>query len=427
MNIAILALFCLLLQASRGVPNILNLISFIQKQKSIPYTGGGDMTPKFRKWLILLPLYKEQRIVKETVSHLLALPHKENVFVVAVTSSKEKSELLTSKIIQQGIEKKIWGRDTDRILLFNEDNNNSSMATQLNFAIKKLIEQDPENQDAFFLLYNADSRSSPQTLHFFEEKVNSLNLKADFAMQQPCAFVKDIGIKSNFVNALSVYQTWFCLGCENRILNDYEKKIFKLGDIKRNSFSELVASPLGYCVGHGSSMKLSTLLNQGGYPEKFLTEDLTLGYFLSANHVPIVNIDILEVADVPFNFVTYTKQRSVWFWNYIEYISCFFDKRVSEVSLARRMGLLAIGLGRGLHWFFSSVFYFLPIILGILYKNILIISIGVAGIFIFQLMPMLYMINTLPQVLEKQGLKIYADQFKKISKIKTLSVTLAPI
>lgn len=423
MDVLIVTLFCLLLQASRGIPNIFHLISFIQKQNNSSYSKN-DIVPKFRKWFILLPLFKEQKIVNDTITKLLSLPHEENVFVVTVTSSKEKGEKNTQSIIEHGITNRLWGNDTDRVLFFNEENENSSMATQLNFALNKLANLDPENLNAFFLLYNADSRPSHQTLHSFEEKVNSLNIQGDFAMQQPCAFIKDVGLKSSFVDALSIYQTWFCLGCENRILNDYEKKALKSVGAKRGYFSELLASPLGYCVGHGSSMKLSTLLNKGGYPDKFLTEDLTLGYFLSADRVPIVNIDILEVADVPFNFVTYTKQRSVWFWNYIEYVSCFFDKRVSKVPLARRMGLLAIGLGRGLHWFFSSIFYFLPIILGILYKDVHIIYIGIAGIFIFQLMPMLYIINTLPQILEKQGLKVHADNLKTISKTKTLSVTL---
>ena len=238
-------------------------------------------------------------------------------------------------------------------------------------------------------------------------------------MQQPCIFVKNIDNNSNmFTNALSIYQTWFCLGHEMRILRRYEKKVTNINK-KRSCISELFNSPLGYCVGHGSAMRFDTLIKEGGYPEHFLTEDLTLGYFLSAHQIPIYISYVPEIGDVPMNLKTYVKQSSVWYWNYIGYIGCFFDKKVSSVPISRRLALLIIGISRGLYWLFLSPFYILPIFLGIIFMNSQILLMGILGICIFQLLPITYLLYILPSCLLSQNFFIYSKRIKNISKINT--------
>ncbi|GEM_PF-2585875 len=417
MNIFILTFFCLFLQAFRGIPDFIHLIIFIRKIKNKDNNIYHNDNKDFRKLFILLPLFKEQKIFRETISYFLENFNNQNVFIVITTSSKEIGDLSTFDLIQEDIKNRRWGNNTERILSFNENNKNSNMATQLNFAVKNIIDLDLKNKEEYYILYNADSRPSSLTMNYYREYLDKYSTSPDFVLQQPCAFIKDIG-KNNFTDALLLYQTWFCLGHENRILKNYERRIGLIKGQKRSSLKEFFNSPLGYCVGHGSSMKFSTLLNQGGYPENLLTEDLTLGYFLSAKQVPLINIDVLEIADVPFDFMSYIRQRSIWFWNYIEYFSCFFDKKVSGISTVRKLKLLIIGIARGLYWFMSSVFYIFPIILGILYWNILIIVFGVIGIFIFQIIPSLYLLKYLPNILEKQKLEVYANKFKKISRLK---------
>ncbi|MFA7285781.1 MAG: glycosyltransferase family 2 protein [Candidatus Paceibacterota bacterium] len=423
MNIFILAFICLFLQAIRGIPDFIHLITFLKKLKNKDDNFFSAKENGSRKIFILLPLLNEQKIYRETISYFLENFNTPYVFIVIITSSREIGEHSTFNFIKKDIENRLWDNNTDRIKLLNEENKNSNMATQLNFAVNEIVGLDIKNKEEAYILYNADSRPSSLTLNYFTEYLKKHSAEDNFAIQQPCVFIKDIG-KNNFVNALSLYQTWFCLGHENRILKNYEISTSSIAEQKIPFMKELFNSQLGYSVGHGSSMKFSTLLNNGGYPENLLTEDLTLGYFLSAKKVPIINLDVLEVADVPFDFTSYIKQRNVWFWNYLEYFSCFFDKKVQDVSMTRKLKLLIVGIGRGSYWLVSSFLYLFPIIFGFFYQNIIVIVLGVVGLFIFQVLPVLYLLKNLPSILEKQKLGVYANKLKSLSMFKVSYSTI---
>lgn len=419
MSIYIITFICLVLQGIRGIPDFFHLrrlLKSINIQEKFLSKGSESNL----KWFIFLPMYKEQKIVKETISYFINNFKNKNVYIVLIASSKEKSDQTTIDIVKEELRKNSWLDDGTRIITLIENNENSTMATQLNFAAKKIIDLGLASESNFFALYNADSRPSSYSINYFENIINQKSNCSDIVIQQPCAFIKDAGLNfGSFVDALSMYQTWFCMGHENRILKKYSDWI-KIANKKRAFLDELFFSPLGYSVGHGSSMKLGTLIKEGGYPEVFLTEDLTFGYFLSAHKVPIFLADVLEVADVPSDFLIFIKQRSVWFWNYIEYFSCFFDKRVSDVKFVRRLSLLIQGFCAGAYWFISSIIYGLPVVLGIINHNLMVLIVGIAGIIFFQVVPIFYLIKKLPVCLEKNKLQPYADQIRKVSIFRIL-------
>jgi cellulose synthase/poly-beta-1,6-N-acetylglucosamine synthase-like glycosyltransferase len=368
---------------------------------------------KNKKVFVIIPLYKEQKIVVDTINYFLKVFDHNNSILVLVTTTKEHGKESTDSKIRRFLKNKFKG-NTGRILLFKEENESSNMATQINFALKEIIRLNHGHLNDFYILYNADSRPSPKTLN--EIAFESMN-DNDLIFQQPCAFIKDIGMKNSFVDAASLYQTWFCLGHENRVLKKYQKFIGK-SNYHRGALYNIFLRPLGYGVGHGSAMKLRTIKEEGYYPEELLTEDLTLGYFLSAHHRKIKVINSLEIADVPFTLKSSIKQKSVWFWNYIEYFSCFFDKRVANVSLSIRLGLLFRGLGRGSYWLFSSFFYAFPIITSIFLKDPFLMISGILGILLFQVLPAIYLVKKLPNVLYNNQLKKYGQQIGQISCIK---------
>ena len=227
------------------------------------------------------------------------------------------------------------------------------------------------------MTYNADS-ILPNGL---AQKVRSFysHIENDKSIvQQPCAFVRNIdNSSSNFENALCIYQSWYCLGHESRLIYRYE--------------STGVFSKLGILVGHGHGMPLRIHKANGGYPTHTLTEDHTFSFLLSARKVPIKLLPVMEIADVPQKLKSFIKQRTIWFWNYLGYLNIYSFLRKAGHSHKQLIPLLAQGLGGGLYWFFSSIFMTLPIIIGIITTKWTIIYLSVASTIIFVLLPQYYL------------------------------------
>ena len=216
------------------------------------------------------------------------------------------------------------------------------MATQLNYVIKLK----KKKQNAFYLIYNADSITSEATFEKLAELIEQHPNK-EFAFQQPCAFIRDMGPDSNqFTNALSLYQSWYCLGHESRLVYNYGLKSEK-------NWGKLNNKKLGVVVGHGSGMTLNINANNRGYPTDLLTEDLTFGFILSANNVPILSLPALELADVPNCFTSFVKQRVFGFGNFLGYISCYKKCKQGRPH-SQLIPLFIEGLGAGAYWFFDT-------------------------------------------------------------------------
>jgi hypothetical protein len=166
-------------------------------------------------------------------------------------------------------------------------------------------------------------------------------------------------------------------------------------------------------------MSIKTCLKYGGFPEKYMNEDLTFGYILSSLKQPIYSIPYLEIADVPLSWKVFIKQKTVWFWNFLEYIRCYSHPSLKQVPKARRIALLIIGWSRAVYWFFSAFFFGLPLILGIVFLNFKVFLLGTFGFLCFSILPISFLYLYLPRTLEKQGLKSYAENLRSISFLKT--------
>lgn len=405
--IYLIAISCWLLQLERGIFDFLSFLKLFSrlKKKSIPACV-------YRKQLfILIPVLREQEIIEDTISNILQVSGGYfKVNIVVITSSREQKEnnrLTTEQLIKKSIKfgkLRAWQK---RIFIFRESRKTGNMATQLNYAIQRLKNIYGEN--ILYILYNADSIISSKT--FQELSILIKGGISRFAFQQPCAFVRDLDIGSNnFTNALSIYQTWYCLGHESRLIRRYAKQIV----------GQKRGSKLGVIVGHGSGMTLGLNLKNGGYPEDLVTEDLTFGFMLSANNVPIISLPALEIADVPNNFSIFLKQKSVWFWNFLSYPKCYSESVLRGSSKSRSLLLLIQGIGAGAYWFFDTFFIIVPVVTGIIYKVPSFVAISVICFIFFYILPQFVLFKKLPKVLIKQGFGEFASRINRVSFSKLL-------
>ena len=403
-------LICLLFQAERGIADSL----FIGTLTRILARAPRPAAPSpIRRLYILIPVFKEQAIIIDTLARFAELAHPSCApTILAITTIRETSEggcPTTEEVIEQALAHDALKEHAARVRIVREEEAHGNMATQLNAALARIRADEPAHTP--YAVFNADSIPSPYLLH---ELVAELD-RDPTAFQLPCAYVRDMSeYASNFQNALALYQTWYCLGHESRLIRDYARA----HRTKRER--------LGVITGHGSGMSLSMWRDANGYPTDLMTEDLTLGFLLSAKRAPIQPVVSLELADVPRSWPIFTRQRSVWFWNYLGYISCYRRVRREGVSRATASRLFLQGMGAGAYWFFLSLFFLVPFVVSARYASPLVLAVAVLGLVAFGIAPVFFLFKRLPPVLRSQGFAAEAERVGRVSFL-TLVPSLALI
>ncbi|WP_245411859.1 glycosyltransferase family 2 protein [Phyllobacterium leguminum] len=107
-----------------------------------------------------------------------------------------------------------------------------------------------------------------------------------------------------------------------------------------------------WSIANGFFIRLDTWKRIGFFTEKFQTEDIELGYRLSAAGVPIELLNPPLETGNPCDFITDVKQKSRWFSGLFDYLrypgSCGFGSPLSRLFLAFQ------GLLRGVLWISSG-------------------------------------------------------------------------
>lgn len=406
---SLIIILCICFQAERGIFDFISYTRLFRQIKQKKYRQA--IIPK-RMIFVLIPVLREQKIVIDTILNFCKLEHPAfDVKITMLTSERERADLgsgnriTTEEVIFQSMDTGKLSAFKDKIIVFRDLSTNGNMATQLNSAISKIADIAPTN--SFYLVYNADSIISENTFNEFAELLRRHNGK-EFAFQQPCAFVRDMNPSSNqFTNAMSLYQSWYCLGHESRLIRNYDSRSERWWG-KRNG-------KLGVVVGHGSGMTIGINLSNGGYPSDLLTEDLTFGFTLSTRNIPILSLRAIEIADVPSRFSVFIKQKSVWFWNFLGYGSCYKKMARQGYSKLKILSLLIQGIGAGAYWFFDTFFIIVPIILSTYFMSYYGIGTALLSFLLFYIFPQYILFKRLPNMLVNQGFTEHAKNIKALS------------
>mgnify|MGYP001588450760 CR=1 FL=1 len=419
-NLPLLAIaistICIALQSERGIFDLFSYLRLFHQLKSRESASQYDHLEK-KTVFILIPMLREQAIAEDAILGFCRLAHEHlNIKIVILTSEKELTErqefsqLITEDIILGSIQKGKLSAYKDMIMIIRDPNARGNMATQLNYGLKIIAET--ASGKSFYMVYNADSVLSQRTFDKLANLIDQYPNK-EFAVQQPCAFVKEMNPQSNnFTNAMSLYQSWYCLGHESRIVRNYAKRSEKWWGRKNGK--------LGVVVGHGSGMTINIHCSNGGYPSELLTEDLTFGFILSTKNIPILSLPALELADVPTHFSVFIKQKSVWFWNFLGYGNCYRKMLCQGYPLPKTTSLLIQGIGAGAYWFLDTYFILIPLIISLYYKSSHGVAISILSFLIFYILPQYILFKLLPNILDNQGFSSYAKNVRKVSFVKIL-------
>lgn len=215
----------------------------------------------------------EVKNVKKSVDYFKKLDDICNV--IYVTTSKEK-DMETYNTLKSEIKK----YDNSNLCVINCPNTDGTMATQINYAIKGLSDND------IVAIYNIDSQPERNTFKYVLNNINE-----SIVLQQVSYF--DDQLKGVMKGAENWQNRW--------------SLIYEMGKYLSNRKYEFK-----YCIGHGLFIYKKIFDKIGLFSETEINEDNEFGYRLNINNILIKPIPYMEQADFAKSKKIYIKQQSTW-------------------------------------------------------------------------------------------------------------------
>ena len=241
----------------------------------------------------------------------------------------------TEKIITEYLQKNKF----DNVQLINFPSENGVMAHQLNYACNQIsLTHDPKQ--TFILVYNADSTVDKDILRVFVQAIQ----KGEKVMLQSSLFL------SNYNTFSLNFRGWIlkCIALAQSRWTFIHELARVRAQYKQNWHTIYESA---HVVGHGTCIRLDTLMSVGGFPHKFVNEDFALGYFLALKGERIYSIPILENAESPTSISSVITQYTTWFYGVMDYF-LYYKYAVNELSLNsfRALSYSIINSIRALMW-----------------------------------------------------------------------------
>ncbi|KAB3529854.1 glycosyltransferase [Alkaliphilus serpentinus] len=249
-------------------------VYLVLKKKEVDYE-------KLHKFLIIIPVYKEQLRIKQCIKAFERINYDNNkVKIVFATTNKEKVKPHTHDILEEYLQSNTTIFEY-QVLMYPEEYGSS--AEQVNYAFNQLRMEEAN----IVGIYNADSIPQKDTFLHVSEKFK--DSKVNYLQQR-------ISFFSNLNNNL------FSLGYA------YHQTIFELSV---NMWKDLYGNG-GIIAGRGLFLRKDKV-GDCIFPENFFCEDISLYFFLKSNKEKIYTINTLEFNEAPPDLTSIIKQHSVWF------------------------------------------------------------------------------------------------------------------
>ncbi len=253
-----------------------------------------ELLPKI---IIVIPCLREQKIIEDTLAYFFKITRKyENVKLVVVTTEREtyemrnqnKNEPTTNEIVKKYI---FSNKMSKKITLMHYPKVDGIMADQLNFVLQKY--QDKKYDNAYFCVYNADSRPHTDTIENVIEAIIK-NKEPEVIQQYSYAF-SNLEKIPFIMKGFALYQSNF--------------------EIKKGFVNALLSSDMfyTYVVGHGMYIRIDILKSLNGFNNKFWCEDIYLSSNLRNKNIKIVPTMTLENMESPKKISILMKQNANWF------------------------------------------------------------------------------------------------------------------
>lgn len=325
--------------------------------------------------IVLLPIYQEVQIIIQTFDYFYRIADKLNVKIIFITTELEGHTANNATYIAA---KKIIG-EKGNVMLEHYPKACGSKANQLNWIMEKY-----KDQADYFSIFDADSRPDEKGIQYVMQ-----SKKKPAVFQMPSIYLPH---ESNSLasKTLAVFQTKW----------SYCFEIPKWRTWQDHSMSSHVM----YLVGHGLFLRNDIRLS-----EQTITEDLELGYRLSAQRATLVVVPFFDNAFVPQKFITAVVQSSRWYYGELLAPVTFRQHSKDAHNVMRYVNLCMIRYLQILLWMLGPILVIIGLMVAIPYPILLAVGIASIGLYLllnvficsyghasydsFVLMPIKFLIN----------------------------------
>lgn len=361
------------------------------------------------RYLILLPMLREDRLVAATCRHFLAFAAQARMRVVVVTCRAEAEERADAQARLRGMaatgETSGWqrpaalavlpealpalgaalaARDTCRVDKLLSEHLRPTTAEVAEPTVERLnvecgraafahVEVDAAHNtkvaklnaaladqlsgalagagDAaiYVAVYDADSAPDPATIGAVDAELARRKARG---MAPPSVF-QQVSCYCRNLPSLTGVRGVFALAdaiAQTRWALGFEYPLFSRysAAVRRGR-----TRPLAYCIGHGCFVSLEFLRRTGGFPRHSPTDDLALGYLASALGAEIAPIPAMDFCGVAPDPIVSMRQSRFWFrgsarfWRDLREADRCFG---APLSMAQRVRLHVDGFGRNAAW-----------------------------------------------------------------------------
>ena len=318
------------------------------------------------KFIILVPVLREQKIISETFNFLSSLNYSlGKLKIVIITTQREilevknKNYSSTIDIVKKMVP--ILNKKFNKKVFFHihYPYNQGIKSNQLNYALNRLLNENPkdfQNKNLYIGLYDADSKSDKNTLQILSTNA----IKNDFPIvyQQPTLYLKNFNSLPNtlsglFMKSFALWQTRYSLG--------YESSLFLNSSLNINR----LFCKMQYCIGHGLFIRADFLRQIGFFPSPI--EDTRLGHILSFLKKEIHLLPSFEAVEVTDKISQLIKQTGVWFVGESYFIKDFkIASKIRKIDKLRSFFLILHKFFRNFIWATEGIIFIIFIIVGIL-------------------------------------------------------------
>lgn len=337
------------------------------------------------KYLGLLPL----NVLKAIYNlHKLKKPDKilkklKQVYLQIPTTFKLANRL--AKQINSRVGKKL-------ILVMNYPHEAGVMGHQINYVVRELNKNN-QCKNSIFAVYNADSRPNLNTLKYVSQTIVDYESKTGIKpniVQQSSLFTLNYNeypktVTGYILRSASLFQTKWTLVRELARFRSQSEHVIKS---KNNIISKFIHTKISHCVGHGLFVRMK-LLAKEYLPTETISEDLPFGYYQCCKGEPILPLPILENSETPNTITGLINQKRVWFTPYLQYLNC--RRRILNLKTHRDRLEVEMLTSQaefdGFVWLVQSFVLFVPLLIGMYFRNIVLIFLWVGGISLYWFIP----------------------------------------
>lgn len=304
-----------------------------------------------KKYFIVLPVYKEEKTIRKTISYYESLlKWYNNIKLIVVWTCNERNSDWIN--ITLSIAKNF---ENSNLIILESENKWWNMATQVNFWVKyirDILREDINN--TYFHLINIDSRITKEGLG---EIFNAISEWHNILLQSTL-FISNYNRLNSIQRAIAVYQS-------RRTLVEEQYRILFNNNISKYK--------LYHVAWHWLIIRLKEYFENKMLPEDTVNEDLHFWFYLAVNWEKVYPLINYEYWDTPNTFVSWIKQTiSRFYWNieYYKYPKLYMEKFWKNFSF--KLFLFTIQwFFNTFKWFFTSYALIFSFVLYILYDKII--------------------------------------------------------